>query len=258
MCGIDLDRPIQYIVASLRFFDVKEKHVDRLCRHDVLLLVYEGVLRFFEDGVEQQIRAGQYYIQKAGSYQYADKASDAPKYLYVHFMGEWSEGEKVLSRSGNFDYASMAPLISRMDKLGHGNYSYTERSAVFFDILSMLYRSSEAGDGTVRQIRRFIQKNYTQLRSLEEICVEFHYSKNHVINLFKEEYGLTPFEYINDLRIKKAMYLLEVTPKSIEEISGECGFNHYSHFYRLFVRKNGTSPYEWRARIRTEAHVKQA
>ena len=78
-----------------------------------------------------------------------------------------------------------------------------------------------------------------------------------MINLFKEEYGITPFEYINDLKIKKAMYLLEVTPKSIEEISSESGFNHYSHFYRLFMRKNGTSPYEWRGRIRIEAQIKQ-
>ena len=163
MYGIDLDRPIKYIVASLRFFDRKEKHVERLCNHDVLLLVYEGVLRFWEDGVEREIRAGQYYIQKAGSYQYADKASDSPKYLYVHFFGEWTDGERVLARSGSFDYASMATLISRMDKLGHENYSYTERAAVFFDILSRLYRTAKSDDGIARQIRRFIQKNYTEI-----------------------------------------------------------------------------------------------
>jgi AraC-like DNA-binding protein len=53
------------------------------------------------------------------------------------------------------------------------------------------------------------------------------------------------------------MYLLQVTSSSIEEISGESGFNHYSHFYRLFVRRNGISPYEWRQRIRVEAQIKQ-
>ena len=257
MYGIDLDKRIEYIVASLRFFDKNEKHVERLCNHDVLLLVYEGVLRFCEDGVEEEIRAGQYYIQKAGSYQYAERSSDSPKYLYVHFLGEWSDSDTSLSRRGSFDYASMATLISRMDKIAHENYSYTERAAVFLDILSILYRSADSNDRPAKLIRRFIQKNYLGIDSLEDICAEFHYSKNHVINIFREEYGITPFEYINDLRIKRAMYLLEVTSKSIEEISGESGFNHYSHFYRLFVRKNRISPYEWRQRIRIEAQIKQ-
>ena len=257
MYGIDLDRPIKYIVSSLRFFDKNERHVERVCPDDVLLLVYEGVLRFYEDGVEQEIKAGQYYIQTSGTYQYADKASDSPKYLYVHFLGEWGEGDATLQKTGRFDYASMANLISRMDKVGHGNYSYTERVAVFFEILSTLYRSAESSDSPARLIRRFIQKNYLCINSLEDISTEFHYSKNHVINIFREEYGITPFEYINDLRIKRAMYLLQVTSSSIEEISSESGFNHYSHFYRLFVRRNGISPYEWRQRIRVEAQIKQ-
>jgi transcriptional regulator GlxA family with amidase domain len=66
---------------------------------------------------------------------------------------------------------------------------------------------------------------------------------------------MTPFEYINDLKIRRAMYLLEVTSKSIEEIAIESGFNHYSHFYRLFMRKNGISPFEWRKKVRLNARL---
>ena len=75
--------------------------------------------------------------------------------------------------------------------------------------------------------------------------------RNHVINIFREAYGITPFEYLNDVKLRRAMYLLEVTSKSIDEIARESGFNHYSHFFRLFMRKNGISPYEWRHRVRT-------
>ena len=35
--------------------------------------------------------------------------------------------------------------------------------------------------------------------SLEKICKEFHFSKNHIINIFKKEFGVTPIKYINDL-----------------------------------------------------------
>ena len=47
------------------------------------------------------------------------------------------------------------------------------------------------------------------------------------------------------------MNLLESTSKTSEEIMFECGFNNYSHYYRLFVRKNGVSPSEWRANVRS-------
>ena len=82
--------------------------------------------------------------------------------------------------------------------------------------------------------------------TLENIGKTFSFSKNHVINIFKNEYGVTPFEYINMLKIKKCEYLLEVTGESIENIAINCGFNNYSQFYRLFLRKNNMSPKEYR------------
>lgn len=255
MKGIDLDKPIEYKSSSLRFFEENEHHVDRVCASDVLLLVYEGVLRFSEDGEEYEVRAGQYFIQKNGGCQRGDRVSDSPKYLYVHFLGEWSNSKSALARNGIFDYAGMSSLIQRMDKLAHGNYTYTERLSVLLELLSMLYRLDEHIDTSASRIRRFIAENYLSVSSLEDICREFHYSKNHVINVFRNAYDQTPFEYINDVKIHRAMYLLEVTSKPIDEISEECGFNHYSHFYRLFVRKNGISPFEWRRQMRIEAQI---
>jgi AraC-like DNA-binding protein len=250
--GIDLDSDIVYKGSSLRFFEKNECHVTRVCPHDVLLLVYEGVLRFREESEEVVLYPGQYYIQKRDIYQSGDSPSDSPKYLYVHFVGEWTDGnrENVLSKSGSFDYPTFAPLIQKMDRLAHESASYIERTAVFFEILSLLRSSVENNDSAAALIRGFIEKHYLEEISLEDICRELHYSKNHVINIFRTKYGITPFEYINDVKIKRAMYLLEVTSKSIDEIAAESGFNHYSHFYRLFMRKNGISPFEWRRRVR--------
>jgi AraC-like DNA-binding protein len=257
MRGIDLNGEITYKTSSLRFFEKNECHVTRTCPHDVLLLVYEGVLRFSEDGEEYELHPGDYFIQRSGLDQAGEKPSDSPKYLYIHFIGEWVEGERegVLARSGNFDCAALLPLIYKIDRLAHGNYTYTERMGVFFEILSMLYRSAPDDDSAAGKILKYIDKNYLEIDSLENICEHFHYSKNHIINIFRQSQEMTPFEYINDLKIRRAMYLLEVTSKSIEEIAIESGFNHYSHFYRLFMRKNGISPFEWRKKVRLNARL---
>ena len=67
MEGINLERPITYKYASLRYFLEGEHHVSRLCRDDVLLLVFDGVLRFTEDGKPYEIHKGEYHIQRHGS-----------------------------------------------------------------------------------------------------------------------------------------------------------------------------------------------
>ena len=64
MAGIDFNSPILYRHASFRYFEKNEHHITRFCIDNVLLLVYEGVLRFSEDGEEKEVRAGEYYIHE--------------------------------------------------------------------------------------------------------------------------------------------------------------------------------------------------
>lgn len=249
MNGIDMNKPISYLYSSLRYFNKNEHHIKRFCEEDILLLVFDGVLRFSENGIQREIHAGEYYIQKRNQYQDGELASDAPKYLFVHFLGEWKNEEPALAQQGYFDYTDLNPLMERLDMLCHNNVSYIEQTAVFFELLSRLYQTKK--EATVAdQIAEFIAKNHTSSLTLEMICETFHFSKNHVINVFKKEYHMTPFEYMNHLKIKQAEYLLEITSQSAEQIAYECGFRNYSHFYRLFRRTYHISPSEWREKKR--------
>ena len=96
------------------------------------------------------------------------------------------------------------------------------------------------------EIAEFIKSVSPDKLSLDLLCKEFNFSKNHIINTFKKEFGVTPIKYINDLKLKRAKYLLEVTSDTLESISLKSGFNDYSHFYKLFYRENGLSPSIWR------------
>ena len=46
---------------------------------------------------------------------------------------------------------------------------------------------------------------------------------------------MTPITYMNDLRLRKAEYLMEVTSDPLESVAAQCGFQNYSHFYKLFA-----------------------
>nr|MBQ5811169.1 helix-turn-helix transcriptional regulator [Clostridia bacterium] len=251
MKGINLDKPITFLHSSLRYFAENEYHVERFCKDDVLLMVFEGVLRFTEDNVCYEIHPGEYHIQKSNTHQFGGNPSDSPKYLYVHFRSEWADDSTVLPFEGTFDYKEAKRLIDELDRLSHTNASLLRKSAVFFEIL-LLLQQREKRPGVADSIAQFINEGNIREITLEKICNEFHFSKNHVINIFKKEFGLTPVKYINNLKLQRAKYLLEVTSDTLESIAANSGFNDYSHFYKLFYRENGLSPALWRSKKHTE------
>lgn len=63
-------------------------------------------------------------------------------------------------------------------------------------------------------------------------------------------YGMTPIAYLQNQRLWQCEYLMEMTSDSLESIAAASGFNNYSYFYKLFVRKNGISPEKWREKRR--------
>lgn len=247
MKGIDPSRPVTYCHASMRYFKEKEHHVTRVCGEDVLLLVYEGCLRFVEDDVPYEIGPGQYHIQKQGSRQSGPLASNAPWYLFVHFLGSWGEGPGMLSADGTFSSEHLFGLMEKMDYFAHGDYTQLERTSVFLQLLCTLYQSGRSRS-LAGEIAEHLVHNLQNPDSLETLARKFGYSKNHIIHLFKKEFQVTPIDYLTTKRLEKVRWLLEAGNEPIETIAEQCGFSDYSHLYKAFVRKEGISPGQWRHR----------
>ena len=241
-----MDKPIRYINASLRFFKEGEHHVTRFCEDDVLLLVYSGVLRFSENGEQKEISAGEYYIQRHGMYQGGETASDNPKYLYIHFLAEnWATKGDILPKRGNFEYSALKADMEEMNRLSHSGAPYIAKAGKLYNILNSLY-SKKPEKTLATEISDYIAKNCSEKITLDALCKEFHFSKNHIINIFKKTYGITPITYLQQQRLRKSEYLTETTSDTLESISEASGFNSYAYFYKQFVRKNGISPEKWR------------
>lgn len=250
---INLNRPITYHYSSLRFFKPGEHHISRECTENVLLLVYEGVLRFHEDGVPYEIHAGQYHIQRQGSVHVGKYASDTPKYLYAHFFGEWTNDEAGLPRSGTFDYAKFKPVMEDLHTLRQGKSPHYLQAQKFYELITLLYPTKKIRS-MADKIADFIASVAPAEITIEQLCQEFHFSKNHIINLFKKDYGMTPIAYLNELRLNRAESLMEVTSHSLSQIALQCGFQTYSHFYKLFLRRHGKTPEQWRKKRQIGGH----
>jgi AraC family transcriptional regulator of adaptative response / methylphosphotriester-DNA alkyltransferase methyltransferase len=75
---------------------------------------------------------------------------------------------------------------------------------------------------------------------------QLHVSQNHLIRLFKQQFGMTPIEYINKLRIEKAIQLLSYAETNTLNIAFLCGFGSLSSFYGCFKKQTGITPNEYK------------
>lgn len=245
MLGINLDRSVEYFGSSLRYFSEGEHHISRICPYDVLVMVFEGVLRFSEDGREIEVSAGEYYIQRKSLVQKGERPSEAPKYLYCHFLGEWGSGPDFLPLRGRFSYPLLRESIAEMDELAHSTAPYVAKAQCFYRILNLL-ASRKSTPSKAREMASYIDENFAEALTLEELSERFNYSKNYIITLFKKEFSQTPVEYLKHRRLEHAERELETTSLPIEQIAASCGYCQYSNFFRQFVEKNGLSPEAFR------------
>jgi len=91
-----------------------------------------------------------------------------------------------------------------------------------------------------------ISKNYMDELRLPELASMAGMSPSAFSRFFKLHTGRNISEYIIDLRLGYAARMLVDTAKSISEIGFDCGFNNLSNFNRIFKKKKGCSPSEFR------------
>ncbi len=101
------------------------------------------------------------------------------------------------------------------------------------------YLSQKKG---LNRVIQYLHDNFTQDVSLDQMAEMLYVSKYHFCHLFKEETGKTLKEYVNDLRINRAVDLLSSTDMSMTGIADVCGFNDSNYFSRVFRQVMGVSP----------------
>ena len=99
----------------------------------------------------------------------------------------------------------------------------------------------------------YINKNYRQKITIEQLCEHCNVSPQHLIRLFHKHLKTTPIHHINRNKVFHAIELLRSTEMSIKEISYELGYDDPNYFSRMFKKEEKMSPGETRKRIRSFA-----
>lgn len=105
----------------------------------------------------------------------------------------------------------------------------------------------EMSGTAVESVKRWILANYNQHVDLNTLANMVFLTPSYLSKLFKQETGLTLTDYIIEIRLRKAKYLLKnALDLKVHEIGAEVGYGDPAYFNKLFKRVVGVTPNEYK------------
>ena len=96
------------------------------------------------------------------------------------------------------------------------------------------------------RVREKIEANLDTDLSLDSLAEESGYSRAHFLRMFRAATGLTPHQYVLDLRLRRAQDYLRQKGSSIIDVAVSCGFSSQSHMTSVFRQRLEMTPAEFR------------
>ena len=109
------------------------------------------------------------------------------------------------------------------------------------------YLYSKVMENRSTQSLRYIQDHYDEPITVSFLADMENYNVTYYNAWFKQQTGMSPAQYLRQVRMGKARELLSATDLEIVDIAIQVGYNSHSAFTRAFKSVNGMSPQEFRA-----------
>ena len=96
----------------------------------------------------------------------------------------------------------------------------------------------------------YVNENYNKNLTLNSISKAFGYHPVYISSYFKSELNIGIMRYVNVVRLKNAVLLMQQKKQSVTQIAMDCGFSSARTFYRVFRQEFCCSPKEYKERLR--------
>lgn len=250
-------------------------HADRTAPFHVAIYLLQGSMEIIEDGIPYRIMPDQVFFLKSGIHHWGNRSFEiGSSWYYAHFycdapsscMEELPRGiyydERVSLKPSERDryFITLPKLINCEEKTQikrnfekmieahiHGNIPQTSiRLWQIFLECAQNAQDDKVSNGYAEQIQNYVRQHYIDGFTSAQIQEACGLSYKYAGTLFKEVTGQTIKEYQCTLRLRKAEQLLKETNKSITEIAQLTGFSDVFYFSKIFHRKKGCPPGEYR------------
>jgi transcriptional regulator GlxA family with amidase domain len=162
---------------------------------------------------------------------------------YFHLKNNWEIKENIdrivnIIRSGNIlkDMLAEVTLKELLIRI-----MQTQARNFIFENYQKLHTNHR-----MAYVIQYIKDNIHQNLSIDDLSKQACMSKSHFFRSFKQEFGISPIDYILQERIERAKFLLKNSAQSIAQISYEVGFSSPAYFNRMFKKITNETPQHYK------------
>ena len=216
------------------------------------LLIEDGECLYRWRADEARLHKGALIYLPKGSAHTVRAYEHSLNFYRINFtLTDLSDGEEIVFSDSPLLVTDSATksIFNLCEEMRHATLSESgafRRLALLSELLDFVRQIKRRGGGRIAPAIDYVESHYAEeldVRKLSEMC---YMSEAHLFRLFKSETGMSPIEYKNSLRIRKAKELLLDRECSISEISTMLGFENACYFSRIFKRITGCSPLDFR------------
>lgn len=146
------------------------------------------------------------------------------------------------------NFQKIKAILDKVEKQKHtlNYFSIAEMEEEIKDAISELCTTFQRISGSkkelVEKVKEMIEKNYQQDISLGRLAQLFYVSQPYLSKIFKQEMGVNLNNYITEVRMQRAKYLLEETDKKVSEIARMVGYEEPNYFTKVYKKNYGILP----------------
>ena len=251
--------PVQLAVNEAA--ECREIFASHWHEHLEMHYITDGAGTFHIDQQLYHVRAGDLIVANGGE-MHAGYSTDTPYRAWLLVFDPADVAGGLLEDNARFQSLirgdeTVRGLIARMmeeHRRGAEGYDYLCRALVteLLVYLSRNYRTEALPNRSLAKRRRdlerlapilqCIEQCYAEPLSVGQLAKTLCLSPDRLGHLFREGVGQSPLQYINEIRLRKAMSLLTTGEYTVTEVALAVGFSDYNHFGRLFRRRYGCTP----------------
>jgi AraC-like DNA-binding protein len=185
----------------------------------------------------------------------------------VHYLADvyQDDGTQWALRFNRYHFDNEAEVTALINKLIRVCSSGDKAKNIYADLnlkellirllqSQHLFQVESEADGhenhsRLHYVLHYIHEHLTERIPVDTLSRKAYLSRNMFFKWFKEQFGLTPLEYVNKERIRLAKQLLAEPRGSISDVSFRCGFSDVNYFVRVFRKLEGVTPGAYRAAV---------
>ena len=233
-----------------------------------LLFIASGKTHFYIGGKDQVVTAGHMVLfQPKEEQHYEYFGEDKPEVYWVHFTGS---AVKEILRSYDIPLdehiffsgtpAAYTQLFKNMiEEFQTCRVGYQEMLEMNLRQLFMMIQRTRlekppivttAVQLEMDYARQYFHDHYNEPINIEEYALSRHTSISLFMRNFKKVFGVSPKQYILNIRMNNAQNLLESTDYTVAEIAAIVGYDNSLYFSRIYHKQKGQAPSDYRKRMK--------